>query len=105
MADDPADPTDEQASDEDRLEPTDLVRRSRVVLRAGILMLGAGTSGLRVREVMEANAAAWHLDAVVVTDAFMLFAIGMIVAQRVELYIRARRILTGGADNHMEVAA
>ena len=56
MADDPADPTEEQATHEDRLEPTDLVRRSRVVLRAGILMLGAGTSGLRVREVMEAVA-------------------------------------------------
>ncbi len=49
-------PTDHQATDEDRLEPTDLVRRSRVVLRAGVLMLGAGTSGLRVREVMAAVA-------------------------------------------------
>ncbi|MCB0912642.1 MAG: threonine/serine exporter family protein, partial [Propionibacteriaceae bacterium] len=37
---------------EDALEPRHLIRRSDVVLRAGILMLGAGTSGLRVREVM-----------------------------------------------------
>ena len=37
---------------EDRLEPTHLIRRSHVVLRAGTLMLGAGTSVLRVREVM-----------------------------------------------------
>lgn len=57
MADDPADLTDEHEY-EDRLEPTDLVRRSRLVLRAGILMLGAGTSGLRVREVMAAVARA-----------------------------------------------
>ena len=70
-----------------------------------ILIIGLVAARAGLREVMEANAAAWHLDAVVVTDAFMLFAIGMIVAQRVELYIRARRILTGGADNHMEVAA
>ena len=70
-----------------------------------ILIIGLFAARAGLREVMQSNAAAWHLDAVVVTDAFMLFAIGMIVAQRVELYIRARRILTGGADNHMEVAA
>lgn len=39
---------------EDALEPRHLVRRANVVIRAGILMLGAGTSGLRVREVMSA---------------------------------------------------
>jgi hypothetical protein len=29
----------------------------------------------------------------------------MIVAQRIELCIRARRILSGGTDSHVEVAA
>jgi uncharacterized membrane protein YjjP (DUF1212 family) len=41
---------------EDQLEPTHLIRRSHVVLRAGTMMLGAGTSALRVREVMSAVA-------------------------------------------------
>ncbi|HEY3340033.1 MAG TPA: threonine/serine exporter family protein [Propionicimonas sp.] len=41
---------------EDALEPRHLIRRSDVILRAGIMMLGAGTSGLRVREVMRAVA-------------------------------------------------
>ena len=41
---------------EDQLEPTHLIRRSHVVLRAGTMMLGAGTSALRVREVMAAVA-------------------------------------------------
>lgn len=41
---------------EDALEPRHLIRRSDVILRAGIMMLGAGTSGLRVREVMQAVA-------------------------------------------------
>ncbi len=41
---------------EDALEPKHLIRRSDVVLRAGIMMLGAGTSGLRVREVMRSVA-------------------------------------------------
>jgi uncharacterized membrane protein YjjP (DUF1212 family) len=49
-------PTINEHEHEDALEPRHLIRRSDVVLRAGILMLGAGTSGLRVREVMQAVA-------------------------------------------------
>ncbi|MEA5116381.1 MAG: threonine/serine exporter family protein [Propionicimonas sp.] len=41
---------------EDALEPRHLIRRSDVILKAGILMLGAGTSGLRVRELMQSVA-------------------------------------------------
>ena len=40
----------------------DLVRRSEVVRRAGVLMLGAGTSGLRVCEVMGAVASTLGID-------------------------------------------
>lgn len=47
---------------EDRLEPRHLIRRSHVVLRAGSLMLGAGTSALRVREVMAAVARTVGVD-------------------------------------------
>ena len=69
-----------------------------------ILVVGLFAARAGLREVMEANAA-WHLDAVVVTDAFMLFALGLIIAQRVEMYVRARRVLAGGTDSHVEVAA
>ena len=48
--------------DESVLEPTHLIRLSDVVLRAGILMLGAGTSGLRVREVMQSVARTVGID-------------------------------------------
>ena len=47
---------------EDELEPRHLIRRSDVVIRAGILMLGAGTSGLRVREIMQAVAQTVGID-------------------------------------------
>ena len=70
-----------------------------------ILVVGLFAARAGLREVMEANAAAWHLDAVVVTDAFMLFAVGMIVTQRIELYIRARRILAGRPDDHLQADA
>lgn len=58
-----------------------------------------------LREVMQTNAAAWHLNASIVTDAFLVFAMGLVIAQRVEMYIRARRVLAGGGDSHVEVAA
>lgn len=70
-----------------------------------ILIVGLVAARTGLREIMQENAAAWHLDAVVVTDAFMIFAIGLIIAQRVEMYLRARRVLAGGRDEHVEVAA
>lgn len=47
---------------EDALEPVHLIRRSDAVMHAGILMLGAGTSALRVRQLMRAVACAVSLD-------------------------------------------
>jgi hypothetical protein len=69
-----------------------------------ILIIGLIAVRTGLREVMQSNAAAWHLDAVVITDAFLVFAIGLILAQRVEMYLRARRVLAGGTDSHVEVA-
>jgi membrane protein CcdC involved in cytochrome C biogenesis len=48
-----------------------------------------------LRGLMETNAENWHLDAAVITDAFMLFAVGLVVAQRLEMFIRARKMLSG----------
>lgn len=45
-------------------EPTDLIRRTEIVMRAGLLMLGAGTSSLRVTEVVRAVGRALELDSV-----------------------------------------
>ncbi len=57
MADEaPPGPVFDEHEYEDALEPRHLIRRSDVVLKAGILMLGAGTSGLRVRELMQSVA-------------------------------------------------
>ncbi|MGO4409136.1 MULTISPECIES: CcdC protein domain-containing protein [unclassified Brevundimonas] len=70
-----------------------------------ILVIGLFAARAGLRELMQSNAVAWGLDAVVVTDAFMIFAIGLIVTQRIEMYIRARRVLAGGSDSHVEVAA
>ncbi|MFN7128936.1 MAG: DUF1453 domain-containing protein [Brevundimonas sp.] len=68
-----------------------------------LVVLFAGRAGLR--DVIEAHAADWHLNAMAVTDAFLVFAMGLIILQRVEMYIRAKRVLAGGTDSHVEVVA
>ena len=68
-----------------------------------LVVLFAGRSLLR--DLIESHAASWHLNALAVTDAFLVFAMGLIVMQRVEMYIRARRIQSGGTDSHVEVVA
>lgn len=57
-----------------------------------------------LRPLIESHAAQWHLNALAVTEAFLVFALALIVLQRVEMYIRARRILSGGSDARLEVA-
>lgn len=71
-----------------------------LILIVGLLAVRGG-----LREVMQTHAASWHLDAAVVTDAFLLFAVGLIVAQRIEMFLRARRVQAGGSDGHLEVSA
>lgn len=70
-----------------------------------IILLGifAGRRGLEA--LLEGHAAEWHLNVMALTDAFMLVAVGLIVFQRVEMFIRARRIQAGKLDSHVEVAA
>lgn len=65
-----------------------------------IVVLLLGRQGLRA--VLEPHAADWGLNILAVQDAFMLLAVGLVVAQRLEIYIRARRILAGKPDAHLE---
>lgn len=64
-----------------------------------IVALLAGRQALRA--VLEPHAAEWGLNVLAVQDAFMLLAVGLVVAQRIEIYIRARRIEAGGTDHHV----
>ncbi|WP_420471262.1 DUF1453 domain-containing protein [Brevundimonas sp. FT23042] len=52
---------------------------------------------------LQAHAADWHVNPLAIIEAFMLFAAGMVVTQRIEMFIRARNIRRGGADAHVEV--
>ena len=70
-----------------------------------ILIVGLFLGRSALRSVLEPHAAAWHLNALAITDAFLLFVVGMIVVQRIEMFIRARRVLAGGTDSHVETSA
>ena len=51
---------------------------------------------------LEPHAGELGLNVLAVADAFLLFVVGMIVVQRLEMWIRARRILAGASDAHVE---
>ena len=54
-----------------------------------------------LRPWLQAHATDWPLNALAIQDAFLLFAMGLVVMQRVEMWIRARRILAGDPDGHV----
>lgn len=69
-----------------------------------ILVVGLLAFRGALRPLIESHAAQWHLNALAVTDAFLIFAMALVVTQRLEMYLRARRVLAGGSDGHVEVA-
>lgn len=67
--------------------------RARASPLGFILIFGLLLGRTALRSLVEPRAAGWGVDPVVVTDAFLLFAVGLIAAQRLEMYLRARRLL------------
>jgi len=70
-----------------------------------ILIIGLLLGRRALSAWLEPHAAALGLSIMAVTDAFLLFVAAMIVMQRIEMYVRARRIQSGGTDAHVETAA
>jgi membrane protein CcdC involved in cytochrome C biogenesis len=57
-----------------------------------IILIGLIAVRYAMKGVLEANAEAWHLNMVALTDGFLLFAAGLVVVSRVEMWLRARAI-------------
>lgn len=83
---------------EDALEPVHLIKRSDVVMRAGIMMLGAGTSSLRVRELMRRVAASVGLDGMQANIFYT--SIGLTVSRRGIHRTKVAEIASPGVDAH-----
>jgi|KBSMisStandDraft_5_1062788.scaffolds.fasta_scaffold455728_2 branched-subunit amino acid transport protein AzlD len=60
-----------------------------MVLILAIMLIRQGLRGYAT-----ANAGALHVSVVEVTDAFLLLAVGLVCAQRLEMALRANRLLT-----------
>ncbi|MDQ8030324.1 MAG: DUF1453 family protein [Brevundimonas sp.] len=68
-----------------------------------LIIIGVMLARRALEPWLAAHAADWHINPLAVLEAFMLFAAGMVVAQRIEMFIRARNIQRGGTDAHVEV--
>jgi hypothetical protein len=63
-----------------------------------LLLVGVLCARFAIRQYFDANpSAGGHFDrqALIVTDALLTFAVGLISATRLELMVRAKRILSG----------
>jgi uncharacterized membrane protein YjjP (DUF1212 family)/uncharacterized membrane protein YjjB (DUF3815 family) len=102
---------------EDDLEPVHLIRRSDAVLKAGTMMLGAGTSSRRVKAVMRAVASALDIDSLQAQVTFTDIVATVVrrgifrtqVAEVTKPGVNAERIallhhLSGSLTPHMSVA-
>jgi hypothetical protein len=56
-----------------------------------ILGLVAVRTGLRTAASVESEA--WHLDAILITDCLVAFALGLLSVSRLEMYLRGKRLL------------
>lgn len=68
-----------------------------------ILIIGLLLARRALEPWLEAHAADWNINPLAVLEAFMLFAAAMVAVQRIEMWIRARRIQAGKADAHVEI--
>jgi hypothetical protein len=83
---------------EDSLEPRHLIRRTDVVARAGVLMLGAGTSSLRVRQLMKRAARAVGLGNVEADISFT--SLTMTVERRGLFRTKVLEVRSPGVNAH-----
>lgn len=70
-----------------------------------ILIIGLMLGRRALSAWLEPHAAGLGLNGLAVADAFLVFVIGMIVVQRIEMFIRARKVQAGGTDSHVELTA
>ena len=64
-----------------------------------LLILGLYVVRYGLRSMGAQGAGALHVSAIQVTDALMLLAVGLVCAQRLEIYLRASRLLAEARAN------
>ncbi len=68
--------------------------------QAAILVLvGLILFRLGLRTGLEVGGQAWHLDALLISDALIVFSAALFTLRSIEMYIRARRVMRQGAQS------
>lgn len=76
------------------IDPETHALNTRAAPAAVVFILALFAIRFGLRQALTTNAGAWHLSAALLTDAFILFAVGLLGVQRLEMAIRARRLLS-----------
>lgn len=71
----------------------DLNQRASPAALIFLVVLIALRFGLRT--LLASEASTWHVSATAIVGAFLAFALGIIALQRLEMYLRGRRLLMG----------
>jgi hypothetical protein len=58
-----------------------------------LLIVGLIAVRMGLRTAADVEGAAWHLDAVLITDCLVAFALGLLSVQRLEMFLRGSRLL------------
>lgn len=75
------------------VDPATHVVTSKVSPLGMLLILGIFGVRYALRSALASGATSLHVSAAEFTDSFLLLAIGLVCAQRIEWYIRARRMI------------
>lgn len=72
----------------------------------GLIILVALLVGRQaLRPWLEGHADAFGLNITAIEQAFLIFVLGLIVVQRLEMFLRARTVMAGGRDAHVQIDA
>ncbi len=75
------------------VDPQTHVLNQQASPAAMILLLALLVVRIGLREGLGAEAGALHLSAAFITDVFVVFAVGLLSVTRLEMFLRARRLL------------
>ena len=75
------------------VDPETHAIRQKASPAAMLFLLGIIAVRYAAREAAVLGGPAWHVDVMAVTDVLIAFALGLLTAQRVEMYLRAKRLL------------
>ena len=71
------------------VDPETQTLRQKASLASMFFLLGL----IAIRTVARVEGAAWHFDVMMLTDVLLAFAFGLLTLQRVEMYLRAKKLL------------